>query len=113
MKFKLVDGVLQRQLVSPSSLLESQDQPSSQKHDIHPAEQAPPVEQVQQHSSLAPVLPEDIPATSVVHTQEAHPEVSLLDIQISAPTVQIPIEEPLVTSATQTSEPQFSSPQVS
>ena len=68
MKFKLVDGVLQRQLVSPSSLLESQDQLSSQEQVIPPAEQAPSVEQLQPQSPSAPTVPdEDIPATSPVH----------------------------------------------
>ena len=69
MKFKLVDGVLQRQLVSPSSFPESQDQPSSQEQVIPPVKQAPSVEQVQPQSSPTPaVLEEDIPATSTVHT---------------------------------------------
>ena len=100
-------------MVSPSSLPESQDQPSSQEHDIPLTEQAPPVEQVQQISSPALVLQEEIPGTPSIHTLEAYPEVSLPDTHIPAPIVQIPIEEPPVNSATQTGEPQFSSPQVS
>ena len=80
MKFKLVDGVLQRHLVSPSSLPESQDQPSSQEKVIPPIEQAPSVEQIQPQSSSAPVVPEeDIQATSTVHTQEAPSSVCLPD----------------------------------
>ena len=105
MKFKLVDRVLQRQLVPPSSLQESQDQPSSQEHDIPQTAQAPPIEQVQQHSSPPPIVQEQGQATTTVHSQEAQPEVSLLDTQIHAPTIQVSIEEPPVISAKQTAEP--------
>ena len=59
------------------------------------------------------VLEEEIPATPTIHTQEAPSEVSLPDSQPPAPTVQIPIEEPPVISATQTGEPHIPSPQAS
>ena len=67
MKFWLVDRVLQRNLISPSSLQDLQDQPS-QEQVLPPAEQVPSVEQLQPQSSSALAVPDaDIPTTSPIH----------------------------------------------
>ena len=65
MKFRLVDGVLQRTLVSPTSLPEVQEQPSTVQ-----ATQAAPVPSVQQvhvHDDVPPIL-EPVQVPSPVHT---------------------------------------------
>ena len=81
----MVDGILKRQLVFPSQLLESQEQPSSHEQDATQPEQASPIEQVQAHSSPSNVL-----------SQEAQPTVSLPDTPTPDHRVQPHIEEPPV-----------------
>ena len=84
--------------MSPSQLPKSQEQPSSQEQDIPQPEQVPPIEQVHEHFSPAPVLQEVIEEIPSVPSEEAQPAVSLPDTHVPAPTVQVPIEEPLVHS---------------
>ena len=112
MKFCLVDGVLQRNLVSPSSL---QDLPKqhSQEQVLPPAEQVPSVEQLQpESSSVVPDealhVPKTVLALSPVHLQEEPTLVSLLETQPQV-LIDIPILEPPVTLATHTGEHLLSS----
>ena len=96
MKFRLVDGVLQRNLVSPSSLQDLQDQPSHEQV-IPTTEQAPSVEQLQLESSSAPAVPEEttpaqdtVTTLSPVHIQEEPISISLPETQ-----TQVLMETPI------------------
>ena len=80
MKFRLVDRVFQRTLVSPSSLQEVQEQPSTEQAPSQAA-QVSSVEQFQTESSHVPIdaphVPATVQASSPVHIQEDLTLVSL------------------------------------
>ena len=82
MKFRLVDGVLQRTLISPTSLSEAQEQPSTVQATTEAP--VPDVQQVPVHEDIpsiielvqppSPIYPQDEP---MVSPPEPQPSINI------------------------------------
>ena len=93
MKFRLVDGVLQRTLISPTSLSEAQEQPSTVQETTEAL--VPDVQHVPVPAD-SPSIIEPIQPPSPIHTQDE-------------PMVSPPEPQPSIPIATPTSEQQVPS----